>query len=118
MLTGSSPTCRSASSRSRCTSWLERVRPSGCGCQSGSPAGGSPRSARKSRTPRSSREPTYWPRSSALAPTQVRWRSEEHTSELQSRFDLVCRLLLDKKKQKTVIESETAEMSVQDTDTG
>src|SRR5699024_12077440 len=25
-------------------------------------------------------------------------RSEEHTSELQSRFDLVCRLLLDKKK--------------------
>src|SRR5438067_3382197 len=36
----------------------------------------------------------------------VRWpahrlagvRSEEHTSELQSRFDLVCRLLLEKKK--------------------
>src|SRR5699024_170511 len=27
-------------------------------------------------------------------------RSEEHTSELQSRFDLVCRLLLDKKKLK------------------
>src|SRR5699024_12539202 len=26
-------------------------------------------------------------------------RSEEHTSELQSRFDLVCRLLLEKKKQ-------------------
>src|SRR5207249_7663834 len=26
-----------------------------------------------------------------------RWRSEEHTSELQSRFDLVCRLLLEKK---------------------
>src|SRR5207249_11990135 len=35
---------------------------------------------------------------------QVQWpgmiacRSEEHTSELQSRFDLVCRLLLEKKK--------------------
>src|SRR5699024_11974552 len=30
---------------------------------------------------------------------QERWqRSEEHTSELQSRFDLVCRLLLEKKK--------------------
>src|SRR6266704_6320062 len=32
-----------------------------------------------------------------------RWvglRSEEHTSELQSRFDLVCRLLLEKKKKK------------------
>src|SRR2546421_2935991 len=27
-------------------------------------------------------------------------RSEEHTSELQSRSDLVCRLLLEKKKQK------------------
>src|SRR5437868_12078418 len=26
------------------------------------------------------------------------FRSEEHTSELQSRFDLVCRLLLEKKK--------------------
>src|SRR5699024_11980639 len=28
------------------------------------------------------------------------YRSEEHTSELQSRFDLVCRLLLEKKKTK------------------
>src|SRR5438105_12700374 len=27
-------------------------------------------------------------------------RSEEHTSELQSRVDLVCRLLLEKKKEK------------------
>src|SRR5699024_12720900 len=32
----------------------------------------------------------------------VPYRSEEHTSELQSRFDLVCRLLLEKKKTKTV----------------
>src|SRR5699024_11284854 len=30
----------------------------------------------------------------------MRYRSEEHTSELQSRFDLVCRLLLEKKKHK------------------
>src|SRR5207249_6231092 len=29
-------------------------------------------------------------------------RSEEHTSELQSRFDLVCRLLLEKKKINTI----------------
>src|SRR5699024_11884342 len=29
-------------------------------------------------------------------------RSEEHTSELQSRFDLVCRLLLEKKKKTTL----------------
>src|SRR5689334_24690129 len=30
-------------------------------------------------------------------------RSEEHTSELQSQFHLVCRLLLEKKKKKTTI---------------
>src|SRR2546421_6926563 len=35
-------------------------------------------------------------------------RSEEHTSELQSRSDLVCRLLLEKKKRKAVHVSETA----------
>src|SRR5438874_8665023 len=32
---------------------------------------------------------------------RFRGRSEEHTSELQSRRDLVCRLLLEKKKKKT-----------------
>src|SRR5207248_9299712 len=32
-------------------------------------------------------------------------RSEEHTSELQSPYDLVCRLLLEKKKTKLVIRS-------------
>src|SRR5437868_12733531 len=32
----------------------------------------------------------------------VHGRSEEHTSELQSRFDLVCRLLLEKKKDNRV----------------
>src|SRR6266513_5711907 len=31
-------------------------------------------------------------------PARCSSRSEEHTSELQSRFDLVCRLLLEKKK--------------------
>src|SRR5699024_11218481 len=35
----------------------------------------------------------------ALEDKEVNKRSEEHTSELQSRFDLVCRLLLEKKKQ-------------------
>src|SRR5207248_6349915 len=30
------------------------------------------------------------------------WRSEEHTSELQSPYDLVCRLLLEKKKKKII----------------
>src|SRR5699024_11325472 len=33
-----------------------------------------------------------------LSNDYLEWRSEEHTSELQSRFDLVCRLLLEKKK--------------------
>src|SRR5207247_5682075 len=32
------------------------------------------------------------------APIYAQHRSEEHTSELQSRVDLVCRLLLDKKQ--------------------
>src|SRR6266536_5356120 len=32
-------------------------------------------------------------------------RSEEHTSELQSRVDLVCRLLLEKKKNKLICTS-------------
>src|SRR5690625_6271237 len=31
-----------------------------------------------------------------------RWRSEEHTSELQSRGHLVCRLLLEKKKYRVI----------------
>src|SRR5437868_9048757 len=40
-------------------------------------------------------------RSSVAASTLIPpSRSEEHTSELQSRFDLVCRLLLEKKKKK------------------
>src|SRR5438874_10600142 len=34
-----------------------------------------------------------------ISPEIMRARSEEHTSELQSRRDLVCRLLLEKKKQ-------------------
>src|SRR6266849_9298410 len=33
-----------------------------------------------------------------VEPASVETRSEEHTSELQSRVDLVCRLLLEKKK--------------------
>src|SRR5437868_11220272 len=33
-----------------------------------------------------------------ICPGYINTRSEEHTSELQSRFDLVCRLLLEKKK--------------------
>src|SRR5688572_31643203 len=36
--------------------------------------------------------------SCSITLTMVGWRSEEHTSELQSQSNLVCRLLLEKKK--------------------
>src|SRR5699024_12792648 len=48
------------------------------------------------RVRRGSRPAPSPARRSARAPL----RSEEHTSELQSRFDLVCRLLLEKKNEK------------------
>src|SRR2546428_14174629 len=38
-----------------------------------------------------------------MAHTSSHSRSEEHTSELQSRSDLVCRLLLEKKKKLTEV---------------
>src|SRR2546427_2680709 len=38
-----------------------------------------------------------------LCEAPVRIRSEEHTSELQSQSNLVCRLLLEKKKTKTAL---------------
>src|SRR5690606_40045306 len=38
------------------------------------------------------------PFATTAAVAAFRWRSEEHTSELQSRQNLVCRLLLEKKK--------------------
>src|ERR1041384_8877309 len=42
------------------------------------------------------------------APTRARTgRSEEHTSELQSLAYLVCRLLLEKKKQHNILETTT-----------
>src|SRR2546429_3384460 len=40
--------------------------------------------------------PGRW--SGRVGEPQSGWRSEEHTSELQSRLHLVCRLLLEKKK--------------------
>src|SRR5438034_7650984 len=39
-------------------------------------------------------------------PVQTHLRSEEHTSELQSHSDLVCRLLLEKKKKKILVYNE------------
>src|SRR5260370_31223072 len=45
----------------------------------------------------------YWPRCSRalrIGALETLIRSEEHTSELQSHLNLVCRLLLEKKKKK------------------
>src|SRR5690625_6705148 len=43
-------------------------------------------------------------RSEPLGPVLASVRSEEHTSELQSRGHLVCRLLLEKKKKRNTTE--------------
>src|SRR5437870_10274651 len=48
------------------------------------------RSVRESNSPKPDRQP-------GTSPVGFRRRSEEHTSELQSRGHLVCRLLLEKK---------------------
>src|SRR5687768_17696771 len=44
--------------------------------------------------------PTADPHADPARPERLLERSEEHTSELQSRLHLVCRLLLEKKKKK------------------
>src|SRR5947207_6755648 len=62
-------------------------------------APGSPRARRRARGPRSAR--TEHGRPARPVGRAGRPRSEEHTSELQSHSDLVCRLLLEKKKKKT-----------------
>src|SRR5437773_9056110 len=53
----------------------------------------------------SSRE--YETRAGRLLPT----RSEEHTSELQSHHELVCRLLLEKKKTERPLEAPPAQVA-------
>src|SRR5207249_12052057 len=65
-----------------------------------SPSPASPPSSayRGAQSAGTERPPAPDPNDPSLAPTEIRSRSEEHTSELQSRFDLVCRLLLEKKK--------------------
>src|SRR5947207_11123968 len=47
-------------------------------------------------TPPTPSPATAWP-AARCTPNSARSRSEEHTSELQSHSDLVCRLLLEKK---------------------
>src|SRR5690349_24263546 len=73
------------------TTLFRSRRRNGCGC--GAPDSREPGWA--ARTPRT----TIRGSPSAAPPSS---RSEEHTSELQSRRDLVCRLLLEKKKETEV----------------
>src|SRR5439155_22301811 len=73
-------------------------RPRPPGSCSRSPARSTPPSCRTSLS-RRTRSPTSSPTSSARS-QDCAFRSEEHTSELQSRGHLVCRLLLEKKKKK------------------
>src|SRR2546428_9147490 len=75
-----------------------------CGCASAWPRGpgyftDKPFRTRAAASPASEEPDTVTRGDSAGSSfgTSVRLRSEEHTSELQSRSDLVCRLLLEKK---------------------
>src|SRR5690554_7363593 len=69
------------------------------------------RAARPSTTPRDPRDSKFTPaRVPAMCPTPA--RSEEHTSELQSRPHLVCRLLLEKKKNNQITRSRIYRLSV------
>src|SRR5690349_22165792 len=65
-----------------------------CSAAAGAPnrLGGAGRTLRLKQLQRRRRAGHTW------EPRKLRARSEEHTSELQSRRDLVCRLLLEKKK--------------------
>src|SRR5438876_4984233 len=59
------------------------------------------RACRGRRRPRDPPVPTQFPSSPG---SRSKTRSEEHTSELQSPVHLVCRLLLEKKKKKSMRE--------------
>src|SRR5690625_6867913 len=50
------------------------------------------------KAPRPRPSPRFWVMSVVLPECVIHRRSEEHTSELQSRGHLVCRLLLEKKE--------------------
>src|SRR5438309_11722405 len=54
--------------------------------------------SRSRRDRRSARRSTSGRCGGSASASAASWRSEEHTSELQSQFHLVCRLLLEKKK--------------------
>src|SRR5687768_18173536 len=71
-------------------------------CASATQSFSAPNSSRSSRTARQAG--SFRPRSSSVRTG----RSEEHTSELQSRLHLVCRLLLEKKNKEQITSTLTA----------
>src|SRR2546429_3620407 len=74
-------------------------RGSGAGVATGAAGGSAARRACVSRAARARDwRSTSAQRDAAVASWTIASRSEEHTSELQSRLHLVCRLLLEKKK--------------------
>src|SRR5206468_12403130 len=79
-----------------------------------------PISVRRSSPPRRGNGLLADPRTAGVPPDRPRLaqgqhpRSEEHTSELQSRSDLVCRLLLEKKKKKISKSRYTATHTIAD----
>src|SRR5699024_11562130 len=84
------PAARAAAPPASSPRRLSRCRPPPCGVA-------------LIETPLAMRRRSTYPRQAPTPdrsgrPRAARARSEEHTSELQSRFDLVCRLLLEKKK--------------------
>src|SRR5260370_623368 len=93
--------------------WRPVKRGTGAGAARGPRSGSGrvmklPRSAKCGSCSASSAEQTLLNGMSCAASAAVAWaqsraahRSEEHTSELQSHLNLVCRLLLEKKKKQT-----------------
>src|SRR2546430_4076421 len=62
--------------------------------------GAVPRQGRRAQPGGDGRDAQVRPLDAAETPEGAAERSEEHTSELQSQSNLVCRLLLEKKKKK------------------
>src|SRR5438874_8524523 len=69
-------------------------------------AGVKPATRAASASVRSGPSPACSERRNAGGSVSTRSRSEEHTSELQSRRELVCRLLLEKKKNGMFVQTE------------
>src|SRR2546430_5127585 len=97
---------RSMASLATCTAVLnpkvKSVRPRSLSIVLGTPTTSTPSPLSRCATPRVSSPPTATIASmpALLSAARAR-RSEEHTSELQSQSNLVCRLLLEKKKKNT-----------------